>query len=443
MNTLKKTLRLAAAITGIALSACGGGSSSNGNSSGNSIGWNATPDWTTPSGNPGNSGSSGGSTATPTGDNTVPVRVAGTTGSVNGLNRLLVSIKVCVPGTTTSAQCVTVDNMLVDTGSTGVRIAARAIPTLAPLLLTQAGAVDDKVGSAPIAECAPFASGYTWGSVKRADITIGSKTASNLPIQLISDGAFATPADCIAHNGGDMGAHFDTLGANGILGIDNFTGDSLDALNTAVPGLYYYCPSQNNCISTRMLASKEITNPVAAFATDNNGTIIRLPAVPATGQASVTGQLVFGVGTQPNNALPATATVVAVDKYGTFTTQYNGLVFNRSALDTGTSSYAFPDVAIPFSSDTGLYTPASTLNLNATLEPNNGTSPPLQMPFSIDNGTNLLASGNAAFNNLGQSFSNSRNSMFLWGLPFFFGRDVYTVIANAKIGARTGPFVAF
>ncbi|MFM0222126.1 DUF3443 domain-containing protein [Paraburkholderia dipogonis] len=439
MNTLKKTLRLATAIAGIALSACGGGGSSGGNQGGNSIGWNATPDWIPPPGGSGNSGSSNNSSTPATGDNTVPVRVDKSTGNIN---RLLASIKVCVPGTRGAPQCVTVDNMLVDTGSTGVRISARAIPTLAPLLLTQAGAVDDKVGSAPITECAPFASGYTWGSVKRADITIGSKTASNIPIQVVSDGAFSTPDDCIAHNGHDLGRSLDVMGVSGILGIDNFIGDSLDALTKAVPGLYYYCPSQNSCVSTRMLASREVTNPVAAFATDNNGMVIRLPAVPAAGLASVTGQLVFGVSTQQNNMLPANATVVALDKYGAFTTQYKGQVFNQSAIDSGTLSYAFPDSLIPVSID-GLYTPTSTLNLTATIEPNNGTSAPLQMPFSIDNADTLMASGNAAFINIGQYFSNSDDNMFLWGLPFFYGRDVYNVIGNAKVGKLTGPFIAF
>src|ERR1700761_1814446 len=346
MKTLKKTLWVAAAIAGIALSACGGGGGSSGNQGGNSIGWKATPDWIPPPGGSGDSGSSTNSSTPATGENTVPVRVDKSTGNVN---RLLASIKVCVPGTQGAPQCVTVDNMLVDTGSTGVRISARAILTLAPLLLTQAGAVDDKVGSAPIAECAPFASGYTWGSVKRADITIGSKTASNIPIQVVSDGAFSTPPDCIAHNGGDLGRSLDVMGVSGILGIDNFTGDSLDALTKAVPGLYYYCPSQNSCVSTRMLASKEVMNPVAAFATDNNGMVIRLPAVPAAGQASVTGQLVYGVGTQQNNTLPANATVIALDKYGTFTTQYKGQVFNQSVIDSGTLSYAFPDNTIPYS----------------------------------------------------------------------------------------------
>jgi hypothetical protein len=439
MKTLKKTLWVATAIASIALSACGGGGGSSGNQGGNSVGWNATPDWIPPPGGSGDSGSSTNSSTPATGENTVPVRVDKSTGNVN---RLLASIKVCVPGTQGAPQCVTVDNMLVDTGSTGVRISARAIPTLAPLLLTQAGAVDDKVGSAPIAECAPFASGYTWGSVKRADITIGSKTASNIPIQVVSDGAFSTPPDCIAHNGGDLGRSLDVMGVSGILGIDNFTGDSLDALTKAVPGLYYYCPSQNSCVSTRMLASKEVMNPVAAFPTDNNGMVIRLPAVPAAGQASVTGQLVFGVGTQQNNTLPANATVIALDKYGTFTTQYKGQVFNQSVIDSGTLSYAFPDNTIPYSV-LDLYTPASSLNLSATIEPNNGSNAPLQMPFSIDNANTLMASGNAAFINIGQYFSNGEDNMFLWGLPFFYGRDVYNVIGNAKVGKLTGPFVAF
>ena len=64
----------------------------------------------------------------------------------------------------------------------------------------------------------PFASGFTWGSVKRADITIGNRTASNIPIQVIGDGAFTTPADCIARGGADLSTA-KSLGANGILGI--------------------------------------------------------------------------------------------------------------------------------------------------------------------------------------------------------------------------------
>ncbi|WP_186310676.1 DUF3443 domain-containing protein [Paraburkholderia sp. BCC1886] len=432
------TLPALIAAMGLLLCACGGGGS--GGQDGSAVGWNAAPEWIDKPGGSGSasgSGNSGGSALPATGDNTVPIHVDNRMGSINMLSA---SIKVCVPGSAAPGQCVTVDNMLIDTGSTGVRIAARAIPTIAPLLLTQAGALDDATGAAPIAECMLFASGFTWGSVKRADITIGSKTASNIPIQLMADGAFATPTDCMQHGGADLST-VESLGGNGIIGIDHFTGDSRDALTTAIPANYYYCPSQNNCISTRMLAAKEVTNPVAAFATDNNGTVIRLPALPAGGQAAVTGQLIFGVGTQRNNTLPASATVLAVDDYGMFTTQYKGQVFNRSAIDSGTNAYAFPDSAIPKLGS--WYTPATPLTLSATMESNTAASAPLQMPLRVANAGGLMATGYAAFDNIGMYFSNSRGNMFLWGLPFFFGRDVYTVIGYAKVGTLTGPFVAF
>jgi hypothetical protein len=231
---------------------------------------------------------------------------------------------------------------------------------------------------------------------------------------------------------------------NGIIGIDNFTSDSADAIKTAIPGNYYYCTAKDKCVSTRMVANKQVANPVAAFASDNNGTVIRLPALTAGGQTSVTGQLVFGINTQQNNAMPARPTVLAIDKHGAFTTQYHGQVFNRSAIDSGTNSYAFRDDTISYDPDTYWYLPASPLPLTATMEPTDGSSAPVQMPFAIGNAYDLMATGNAALDNVGSYFAGTANNrMFLWGLPFFYGRSVYTVIGAAKIGQRTGPFVAF
>ena len=93
---------------------------------------------------------------------------------------------------------------------------------------------------------------------------------------------------------------------------------------TLIPATYYYCSSTNSCASTRVPLAKQVMNPVAAFSTNNNGTVIRLPALSAGGQAGVAGELVFGVGTQQNNALPANPTILAVDGNGFFTTQYQG-----------------------------------------------------------------------------------------------------------------------
>jgi Protein of unknown function (DUF3443) len=305
-------------------------------------------------------------------------------------------------------------------------------------LLTQVGAVDDASGVAPIAECMPFGSGTTWGSVKRADVKIGSRTAGNIPIQLVGDGAYAMPSDCVAHGGPDLSS-VEKLGANGILGIGYGTHDSKDALTTALPGNYYYCTGANACFNTRMTIGKEVMNPVAAFSSDNNGTIIRLPKLPAGGQASVSGELIFGIGTQANNALPSNVNVVGLNDYGEFTTQYQGRVFNWSAIDSGTNGFAFQDDAIPTTSN--WYTPSSALNLAATMEAIDGKGTPVNIPFTIDSALRMSANGYAAYDNVG--WYQSRSNMFMWGLPFFYGRSVYTTVGNGMIGKQSGPFVAF
>ena len=63
----------------------------------------------------------------------------------------------------------------------------------------------------------------------------------------------------------------------------------------------------------------QVTNPVALFAADNNGIIIDLPNLQnANGDASVQGELTFGLATQADNALPATGlTVLGADATAT------------------------------------------------------------------------------------------------------------------------------
>jgi hypothetical protein len=115
-------------------------------------------------------------------------------------------------------------------------------------------------------------------------------------------------------------------------------------------------------------------------------------------------------------------------------------VLNRSAIDSGSPAYYFSDPSIARAPQ-GWYTPSKQLNLLATLEPTDGSGPPIAMPFQVDNALNLMAGSNRAFTNVGVATSSSR--MFLWGLPFFYGRSVYTVIGTSKVGTHTGPFVAF
>jgi hypothetical protein len=59
--------------------------------------------------------------------------------------------------------------------------------------------------------------------------------------------------------------------------------------------------------------------------------------------------------------------------------------------------------------------------------------------FKIANAETLLNSSNTAFNNLGGSYDGG----FDYGLPFFFGRDVYVAIENQNTPGGVGPYWAY
>ena len=59
--------------------------------------------------------------------------------------------------------------------------------------------------------------------------------------------------------------------------------------------------------------------------------------------------------------------------------------------------------------------------------------------FAIGNATTLFGSGNNAFSNL----AGPSSSYFDWGLPFFFGRRIFTAIESRVTPAGNGPYYAF
>jgi hypothetical protein len=70
--------------------------------------------------------------------------------------------------------------------------------------------------------------------------------------------------------------------------------------------------------------------------------------------------------------------------------------------------------------------------------------PPLNaVNFSVGNADSLFANNpnNAAFNNL--AGPNSDPNSFDVGLPFFFGRAVYTAIEGQNTTAGIGPYFAY
>jgi hypothetical protein len=186
--------------------------------------------------------------------------------------------------------------------------------------------------------------------------------------------------------------------------------------------------------------AQQVQNPVPLFSTDNNGVIIELPAVSG-GEPSTTGSLVFGIGTQSNNALGG-ATVYASDASGNFTTTYKSVAYPSSFIDSGSNGFFFLDsstAGIPDCSDaTGFYCPGSTVNLSAKNQGTNGSSGTVS--FSIANADTLFANqADFVYGDLGGQFSGA----FDWGLPFFFGRNVFVAIQGQSAPGGTAPYWAY
>jgi hypothetical protein len=367
--------------------------------------------------------------------NVVPIVIdAGPVPEASEINVAYVSVTVCTPGTAgTMTACQTIDHVLVDTGSSGLRLLNSALYSNLNL-----PAVTNSSGA--IGECMTFADGFTWGSVRSADIYLGGEVAPSVPIQVIGDqlgGATAVPTDC-SSTGGINENISALLGANGILGVGLFTNDCDICLTQPISAAYYTCTA-TGCTNSTVTSAQVVQNPVALFLQDNNGVLIDLPAVSAAGASILNGSLIFGIGTQWNNQL-GSATVYATDQYGNFITNFNGA--NTSYIDSGSNALFFYDSNIPICPvTTWAYCPPSPTflkSLSATNSAATTGTPSGMVNFSIVNADHLDVSIVAA--NIGGT---STRGQFDWGLPFFFGRKVFTAISGMGTPGPSGPYFAY
>lgn len=360
--------------------------------------------------------------------NVVPISVNGSlcssSTSSGYINKACVSVTVCSPD---GSACQTVNDILLDTGSYGLRIFKQA---LSGLSLTQVAS-----GSGSLAGCVQFADGSSlWGPIEVAMVKLGNEPAVQVPIQVV-DSSFGTrPSGCSNADATPAAA-----GLTGILGIGSFAEDcGAGCVNSANNGMYYRCVG-SSCTGTTVPLANQVKNPVASLSQDNNGILVQLPSVSLGGAASLSGSLVLGIGTRENNS--SSATVLPTDDNGYFTTLFNG-VSSESFLDTGSNALFIPSLD-PYnlpscSSYTDWYCPSTTKTFSSTTVGAYGT-PSLSVPFTVGKFTSLISSSNNVF---GEIAGNSSFG-FDWGLPFFMGRSVFVGFEGKSGLGSTGPFVAY
>jgi len=337
------------------------------------------------------------------------------------INRPCVNVTICIPG---SAQCQTVTDILLDTGSVGLRV-FKSVLTLDFSQHLETNGQGNIIG-----ECVIFGTGAVWGSVANADVILGDEPRVSIPIHLV-DSTFAGQSAASNPCRQPVDATPQNAGFNGLLGIDGFESDR-------GAGIYFSCSTSACALLGR--PANAVLNPVAVLPNDNNGHVITFPAVDRTGAPTVTGSLLLGIGTRSNN-MPSGVSVLTRDAAtGTIMTVYKGTAF-PGFFDTGSTFLFFSDPAIPECANiSGAFCPSSPVNLTATNQGRNQASSVVN--FQIANANDLGNSGNGVFDNLGGPDVNM-SAEFDWGLPFFLGRTVYTGMAGRGSSLGTGPFWAY
>jgi hypothetical protein len=368
-------------------------------------------------------------------------------------NGVFTTVNICSAGSTT---CTDVSGILVDTGSYGLRILQSAIPSLTLPELTD-------TNNNPIFNCVSFLDGsYLWGPVSEADLRINGEVAGAALVQVISSSNSGIPTACT--NGGTENENTpQLLGANGILGIgleptdcslagENFCDGSLGS----VAPVYFDCPN-SSCGSgaspVAVSATSQVVNPIVLFNTDNNGDTITMSSITAP-QASTTGTLTFGIGTQSNNAI-GTATIYTLDSSDNFEVTLDGENLTSSFIDSGSNALFFPNwPGFPIcTTNTSFYCPASPSTIApANLGENGSTG---TVSFTVTNADSVISAnpGDSVLPNLaGPEQAGSTPAVcsngtgdctFDYGFPFFYGRTVFTAIDGQNVSTATPPWFAY
>ena len=353
------------------------------------------------------------------GKNSFPVVVT-TFGSNGAPNVPMISATLCVPGTT---NCTVVSNLLMDSGSEGLRVFATALP----------GSFVNSLPKTGFGECVFFAgNSVMWGPEANVTVEMGEETSGTVPMQIVQQSYGDNGTTCMndtIQEEKQMGIYdasnppFFDPGSdyNGILGVSfmvqdcgSFCVGSTNSNN----GVYFTC-SGSTCSGAAANLNQQVSNPIAFMPIDNNGLTVQLPSVSSMSTSAVVGTAFLGVGTQSNN-MPGAAKVFTADTnasdncYGNQQTTWAGST-NCAYMDTGSSCFFFPNqttnaIAVDSSEN---YAPSSPMTLSATLIGMNGVSATesfvIASPDAATASTSVIPDSGSE-EPAGQPFD--------WGLPF-------------------------
>lgn len=370
-----------------------------------------------------NNGSSSNSKAIgptdPGSGNTVPLIVDGGY-NYDAINRPFIALRLCQSGT---SNCQIFDHILVDTGSTGLRINQSQISSTLLAALTPITYQNQNVY-----QCMQYAAGYDFGQVFSADVRLADKFASSISIEIINDGdQTGIPATC---TGSTSFANLNEMGAKGIIGINPYSYPD----NNYTSGGVYLGSNYTQVNDPTTIPTQLNINPVAALGSESSGFIMTLPSVTGASNGILEGSLILGLNTESNNMISSLLaesliTVVTGSNDSSFpvgffisSTSAGGVGDTDSIFDSGTPTYYFySSMQQCTGSQAGFYCPTSTANSwNSTITPESGSAISLAVQI-----IGYSAIDQSIMPGLGEVASYSNLDLTLYGLTFFFGHSIY------------------
>lgn len=383
----------------------------------------------------GNVTSIGSGNSTPLVVDGFPCAAGGTAGGANSANVPYISVKICAPGSITNCQII--DHITVDTGSTGLRVAASALSsTLQPG--SGLPAVAGSKASTSLAECETYVSSFVYGPVVSADVYIAGKLVKNANMQVFGSPAYKVPAAC-SNQGGTETDTTQSFTGNGLIGV------SFELLDQSG---YFDCQTSSPTNCTINSAYNGLPNLVSQFSSDNNGVVLSLPPVSSAGLSSpAVGTLTFGVSTQTNNTPTSSALAIVSDtQQGTFAAQVGGTWYT-AYIDSGTFVMYFNDTADTGltacgSSDVnaGLYCPATPQNIPVSFANTATTKSIGSITYQVANADLINTPSAIVYSNVAGPIATSTTlnaTTMAFGLSSFYGHNMYFLF-NSMTAPGTG-----
>ncbi len=342
-----------------------------------------------------------------------------------GFDRMVVGITVCQPGT---PRCATIEDVMIDTGSTGLRLESSAVPTwlrLPPFL---------GPGGRPLAECVRFVHDTAWGTLNRADVRLGGLTARGLPLQVVDDQGGSQPPACPRSDVRPT--------SNGTLGVGQHLFDCQGACEqrAEAPGVFVRDDTGWSPIEGVVEPRYRLPNPVSYLPGHDNGIVIDLGSPPNGGAREITGTLTFGVGVVAGDGV-GTAGILHLDASGRFTTMLGGRSYPSSYIDSGTETYVLSDDGLPRCRDMAwAYCAEPRRTLDAEMVGADGGK--IMTRFSVGSYRASRERHAGASDDVAE-VAEPQSTAFVWGAPFFLGRRISLVIDGRSIPSApglVGPF---